>query len=199
MSSHFQKRTLCVFETAQRKPEKFSKILAAFETRPQLGATCYASSIGSSQVPLCEHDKFAPFLSARERSKTKRIPEMKKLIVLILLVGLANGCVTKDVMLLDTTKRTANTNVAVIYPDHTPMVSYKEIAKLSYLGPLEEEFKALRYMQIDAGKIGADAIIYEGNPSGYSKSMGIITKNGGGFGSSSAFVFKSTAIVFSEK
>src|SRR5207253_1089526 len=119
--------------------------------------------------------------------------EMKQMPILLLsFIFLLNGCASTEKIVLDNTKRPPTTNVDVYKPGEKPNRPFKEVAKLSFLGPRQDEFKALRHFVSQAKKIGANGLLVEKTEEGGMK--GHFGAFGGGFGTE--FVFKSTAIVY---
>src|SRR5438552_12018718 len=75
---------------------------------------------------------------------------------------LVTGCASTDRIMYDTTKRPPKQNVK-LYPRGTaPEGKYLRIATLTFLGPPEDEAKAVRHFVKDAKKLGADGIVYLG-------------------------------------
>jgi hypothetical protein len=76
-------------------------------------------------------------------------------------------------------------------PDH----QFKEIAELSFLGPREDELRAQKFFMRRAEKLGGNGIIFTVVPAG-ERGAGLFGANGGGFGISTAWVFKGKVIVY---
>ena len=94
--------------------------------------------------------------------------------------------------MLDSTKRTPTANVDVLKVGEKPKRAYKEIARLSFMGPREDEFKAMRHFVGEGQKLGASGILLEPTEDGGMR--GGFNMHGGKF--KMTFVFKATAIVY---
>jgi hypothetical protein len=125
-------------------------------------------------------------------AKKLELPNMKKLLMLppLIMLLVAIGCATTDKVMLDETVRAPTTSIQVFKGAEIPQKKYKEIATMSFLGPREDELKALRNFVKRGKQMGANGIIVEEPSSGGVK--------GGLFGVSSSFLFKARAIVFEE-
>ena len=123
---------------------------------------------------------------------------MKTTLTLIALTIVLVGCASTDKIVTDESVKRAPTSKVEIYKGEVPQRPYKTFATYSYLGPAEDEIKAAKFFVSQAKKAGADAIIIQWPPHGDVKSMGLFGANGGGFGSSVAYVFKATAIVWTD-
>jgi hypothetical protein len=115
---------------------------------------------------------------------------MKRLAFpLPLILVLLAGCASTDSVILDSSHRAPTTNVDVYKVGEKPKRAFKEIARLSFLGPREDEFKALRHFVSEAKKLGAGGILLEPTEDG-----GMRTVYGGRL--TTTFVFKATAIAY---
>src|SRR5437763_12101118 len=118
---------------------------------------------------------------------------MKRITPFLLgLIFLINGCASTDRIILDATKRPPTINVDIYKAGDKPKRSFKEVAKLSFLGPRQDEFKAIRHFTSQAKKLGANGLLLEQTEDGGMK--GHFGRFGGMFGTD--FVFKSTAIIY---
>jgi len=122
---------------------------------------------------------------------------MKKLATLFILAALLiiTGCASTNEIVSDTTKRPPTTTLDVFKEGARPEKKFKEIAELSYLGPREDELKAQKFFMVRAKNLGGNGIIFTVVPAGQ-KGGGIFGENGGGFMTSTAWVFKSKVIVY---
>jgi hypothetical protein len=115
-------------------------------------------------------------------------------------VGLATllfitGCASTNEIVSDTTKRQPTTSVEVFKEGRAPARQHKEIAELSFLGPREDELRAQKFFIKRAQKLGGNGIVFTVIPAGQ-KGGGMFGPNGGGFGISTAWVFKANVIVY---
>lgn len=60
----------------------------------------------------------------------------------------------------DTTKRKPTTEIKVMTVEPDP-TRFKSIGMIQFLGAKEDELKAMKYLQKEAKKLGADAIYYQ--------------------------------------
>lgn len=102
------------------------------------------------------------------------------------------GCATTDRVVLDGVKRAPTRTVEVFKTGEKPTRTYKEIARLSFMGPREDEFKAMRHFVAEGKKLGANAIMLEPTEEGGMR--GGFSSYGGQF--KTTFVFKAAAIVY---
>ena len=110
-------------------------------------------------------------------------------------VVVAVGCATTDRIVYDQTLRPPTQSVKLYPKGTTPDVKHTRIATLTFLGPPEDEAKAIRYFIKDAKKLGADGVVYLG-PEMPQMKGGLVIGRGGGFGSfGAAYIFKADAIV----
>lgn len=81
---------------------------------------------------------------------------MKKILYTAVLAFVV-GCASTDKLMTDTTKRQPTTNVEILLsaPDTK---TYKSIGALQFLGAKEDELKAIKFLQKEAGKSGAEAM-----------------------------------------
>ena len=115
---------------------------------------------------------------------------MKRVALLLLpIVVLVSGCASTDRVMLDGTKRVPTIYVDVYKVGEKPKHTYKEIARLSFMGKREDELKAMRHFVSEGKKLGAGGILLEPTEDG-----GVRTVYGGGF--TTTFVFKATAIAY---
>ena len=84
---------------------------------------------------------------------------MKKLIYGIV-AAFVVGCASTDKLMTDTTKRQPTTNVQLL-PSAPSDKDYKSIGVLQFLGAKEDELKAIKFLQKEAGKAGADAMFLQ--------------------------------------
>lgn len=125
---------------------------------------------------------------------------MKTLKSITALLGLlafvsSTGCVTADKVVMDSTPRTPTTAVDVFKDGRAPEKKFKAIAELSFLGPREEELRAQKRFILQAKELGGNGILFSVEPAGQ-KGGGAFGAAGGGWGVSTAWVFKGTVIVF---
>jgi len=122
---------------------------------------------------------------------------MKQISTLIGLTALLviTGCASTNEIVSDSTKRPPTTSVDVFKEGRTPDRKFKEIAELSFLGPREDELRAQKFFMGRAQKLGGNGIIFSVIPAG-EKGGGLFGPNGGGFGISTAWVFKGKVIVY---
>jgi len=115
---------------------------------------------------------------------------MKTIPILLLSFSICwlAGCATTDKVVLDGTTRAPTTNVDVYNNGQVPSRSYKLIAELSYLGPREDELKALTRFLHDAKQLGGSGLIMSSQYAG--------VKGGGTIFQSTAWVFKGKVIVY---
>jgi len=100
------------------------------------------------------------------------------------------GCATTDKVVLDNTKRPATTKVDIFNDGKLPNRRFREIAELSYLGPREDEFTALKRFTNEAKSSGAEGIIFSIQNGGL---------RGGGLAPiSTSFIFKGKLIVYED-
>jgi len=108
------------------------------------------------------------------------------------------GCVSRDAIVIDNSiHRNPAQSVDVYTEGRMPDRPYKVFATFSWLGPRQDELRATKWFISQAKGLGADGMIFEWPPRGDQKSMGLWGANGGGFGSSTAYVFKGDAFVYS--
>jgi hypothetical protein len=112
---------------------------------------------------------------------------MKKLLQIVALCTLV-GCATHDKLVFDNTKRNPTTNVEVFKDGEMPKKQYKIIAELSYLGPKEVEYNALKEFVKEARQMGGEAIVF------YTEEAG--DKGGGTIFQQHTFMFKAKVLVF---
>lgn len=117
---------------------------------------------------------------------------MKPLTVLFFFATLilVSGCATTDKIVLDNAKRSPTTDVDIYKDRNMPVRGYKEIAELSYLGPREDELKALNRFIRQAKQMGGNGIIFTPTYGG--------TKGGGTIFQSEAWVFKASVIIYQD-
>jgi len=101
------------------------------------------------------------------------------------------GCASTDRIVLDNTKRSPTASVDVFKDGTMPNRENSTIAELSYLGPREEELKALTRFINDSKQLGGNGIIFS------VVSAGI--KGGGTIFQTSAWVFKGKVIVYTDR
>lgn len=112
-------------------------------------------------------------------------------LILLLGVALVSGCATTDRVVLDSTIRPPTTQVDVYKAGEKPTRPYKEIARLSFMGPREDEFKALRHFLSEGRSLGANGLMLEPiAPGGLRTVYGerLVTE----------FVFTATAVAYSD-
>ena len=115
---------------------------------------------------------------------------MKRLAFLLpSILVLLTGCASTDSVILDSSHRAPTTNVDVYKVGEKPKRAFKEIARLSFMGPREDEFKALRHFVSEGKKLGANGILLEPTEDG-----GMRTVYGGRL--TTTFFFKATAITY---
>jgi hypothetical protein len=107
----------------------------------------------------------------------------------VLGVALLTGCATTDRLVLDTTPRPPTTQVEVFTTGEKPQRGYKEIARLSFMGPREDEFKALRHFLAEARSLGANGLLLD--PIVHA---GVRTVRGDNL--MTEFVFKASAVAY---
>jgi hypothetical protein len=112
---------------------------------------------------------------------------MKKLIQIVALCALV-GCATHDKLMLDNTKRNPTTNVEIFKDGEMPKKQYKIIAELSYLGPKEVEYNALKEFVKEAQQMGGNGIVF------YTEEAG--DKGGGTIFQQHTFMFKAKVLVY---
>ena len=110
-------------------------------------------------------------------------------LALVVMAALTSGCASTDRVILDSTKRTPTTNVDVYKVGEKPKQAFKEVARLSFMGPREDELKALKHFIGEGKKLGANGILLDQTEDG-----GMRGGFNGGF--KSTFVFKATAIAY---
>jgi hypothetical protein len=122
---------------------------------------------------------------------------MKTTIALLLTVPLllVSGCVTADKIVMDSTPRPPTTSVDVFKDGRKPDRNFKEIAELSFLGPREEELRAQKRFILQAKELGGNGVLFSVVEAGQ-KGGGAFGPSGGGFGVSTAWVFKGTVIFY---
>lgn len=122
---------------------------------------------------------------------------MKKIARLIALIAplVVTSCASTNEIVSDSTVRPQTTSIEVFKEGRTPDRPYKEIAELSFLGPREDELRAQKFFIKRAERLGGNGIIFSVVPAG-EKGGGLFGPNGGGFGVSTAFVFKGRVIVY---
>ncbi len=122
---------------------------------------------------------------------------MKQIITLFALTALLviTGCASTDEIISDSTKRPPTVSVEVFKEGRVPDKKFKDIAELSYLGPREDELRAQKFFIGRAQKLGGSGIIFSVVPAGQ-KGGGLFGPNGGGFATSTAWVFKGKVVVF---
>ena len=84
---------------------------------------------------------------------------MKNLFYIAFL-ALVVGCASTDKLMTDTTKRQPTTNVELL-PSAPSEKEYKSIGVLQFLGAKEDELKAIKFLQKEAGKAGAEAMFLQ--------------------------------------
>lgn len=84
---------------------------------------------------------------------------MKKILYSFALVFII-GCTSTDQLMTDTTKRQPTTNVQLLSSAPSDK-DYRSIGVLQFLGAKEDELKAIKYLQKEAGKAGADAMFLQ--------------------------------------
>jgi len=94
--------------------------------------------------------------------------------------------------MLDSTKRPPTVSVDIYKTGEKPKRGYREIARMSFMGPREDELKAMRHFVGEGKKLGANGIILEPTEDGGMR--GGFNMYGGGF--KTTFVFKASAIVY---
>ena len=72
----------------------------------------------------------------------------------------ASGCASTGKVVLDETKRPRTASVDVFKDGRAPEQKFKEIAELSFLGPPDEELRALNRFISDAKKMGGNGILF---------------------------------------
>jgi hypothetical protein len=122
-----------------------------------------------------------------QTSNEALIPKAKVVFPLLFACFLS-GCATTDKIVLDSAPRPPTTNVDVFKDGTKPTRPFKEIAELSYLGPREDELKALTRFLGEAKKMGGDGVLF------YVEYGGV--KGGGTLFQSTAYVFKAKVIVY---
>ncbi len=122
---------------------------------------------------------------------------MKQISALIGLAALLviTGCASTDEFVSDSTPRAPTMSVEVFKEGQMPDKKFKEIAELSFLGPREDELRAQKFFIGRAQELGGDGIIFSVVPAG-EKGGGVFGPKGGGFGISTAWVFKGKVIVY---
>ena len=118
---------------------------------------------------------------------------MSKAFVFTALLVLC-GCASTDKVVLDDTKRAPTTSVDVFKAGEKPRRKAKEIARLSFMGPREDELKATKHFIAQGKKLGANAIILDPVEDGGMR--GGFNMYGGGF--RSTFVFKAAAVAYEQ-
>ena len=81
---------------------------------------------------------------------------MKNLFYISLL-ALMVGCASTDKLMTDTTKRQPTANVQLL-SSAPGEKEYKPIGVLQFLGAKEDELKAIKFLQKEASKAGAEAM-----------------------------------------
>lgn len=84
---------------------------------------------------------------------------MKKLLYVSVL-ALVVGCASTDKLMTDNTKREPTTNVQILSSAPNDQ-AYKSIGVVQFLGAKEDELKAIKFLQKEAGKAGAEAIFVQ--------------------------------------
>src|SRR2546422_61422 len=101
--------------------------------------------------------------------------------LLILLLGLAVcGCASTGKVVYDEAKR-PRTSVEVFKDGRIPERKFKEIAELSFLGPRDEELRALNRFISDAKKMSGNGIVFTAVNAGLSGVGTIISNDQMGF------------------
>lgn len=96
----------------------------------------------------------------------------------------------------DDTRRDPTATLDVFEQGKTPPRAYKKIATLSFLGPPEDDGKAMRHFVKDGKKIGANAVMYLGPDAGHTRGRGGWGSGGGGFRFGTVHIFKADAVVY---
>lgn len=182
------------FESAQKKPENFpSVLLEPHSSNAQVGAACFASSIGALRC-LSVNNASPRLLFIRKGGATTQEPEMNKVVLLGGVLLLMAGCATVDKIALDSTKRVPTKSVEFLQGTY-PTNNYKIIATLMYLGPQEDEMKAIRHFTTQGKQLGGNAVVMEWPPKGEKKLN--ISPFGAGY--SSAYTYRAAVVVWTEK
>lgn len=155
------------FESAQRKSGKFfSEVVSRISSNAQIGRGLLCFDNGRYQMPLCEHNRFAPLSSPQQEGDTNESVKMKRLIVATSLLAVLSGCtsISHNVSVIDSTKRERTTSIELIPISVLPTRPYKKIALLQYTGPSQVELDAMNYFRDEAKKLGGDAVIFDDHP-----------------------------------
>jgi len=121
----------------------------------------------------------------------KQISTLLELIALLVITS----CASTNEIVSDSTARPPTTSVDVFKDGRMPDRHFKEVAELSFLGPREDELRAQKFFINRAQKLGGNGVIFTVVPAG-EKGGGLFGPNGGGFGISTAWVFKGKVIVY---
>jgi hypothetical protein len=98
------------------------------------------------------------------------------------------GCATTDKVVFDNTQRASTSDIDVFKDGQKPNQAYKTIAELSYLGPREDDLKALTRFIPEAKKLGGNGLIFRVEYAGI--------KGGGTVFQTTAWVFKGKIVVY---
>lgn len=117
-----------------------------------------------------------------------------KSIAALALCLLALGCANTDRIMLDTSKRAPTANVEYLKGDLATLrttrltKTFTSIAELTFLGPPQDEGKAIRHFMREGRRLGADVVVYSGWDSAHT------TASFGNIGMS--YIFRATAIAY---
>lgn len=111
------------------------------------------------------------------------------------LLLILTGCASTNEVVSDPTPRPPTKAVEVFKDGQIPQKQFKQIAELSFLGPREDELRAEKFFIRRAQKLGGNGILFSIVPAG-ERGAGLFGANGGGFGVSTAWVFKGNVIVY---
>ena len=122
-------------------------------------------------------------------------PPVMKTLMALLLTGLLIGCASTNEFRHDATVRPPTTDVAIFKNGEMPTQKSTIIAELTFLGPREDELRAQKRFIKRARALGGDALVFriEG---GDTKAGGIVGSHGGGWGVSTAYVFKGIVMAY---